>query len=242
MSAHIYARVSKKSDVCDSHPAQIQECKNYCIENNIPIKQIYNEFSSARKTNNTKSIEKIIQKMEKGDILIIYCVDRFCRNTKEALILLEDMEKKGLNIYSIYDKISYNTSSNKILFRTLLNFAEYESDRMSDRQKKASQYRIERRMKERIGHGKKRPRENEISVLTTNIDVSNIIRNKIKRTDKYTKLIEKLNIKSDIISDIENIYDEVVIEDNDGDNNELEKNISSVQTSTPKYNLRSRKN
>ncbi|HEY9703572.1 MAG TPA: recombinase family protein [Allocoleopsis sp.] len=133
----IYCRISSKQQ---SLISQEKECVDYCIHNNFNILEIVNEIASARDIANLKNLLKIIH--ENSDItIVVYSVDRFCRNTSDSLILLNVLHEKNINLVAVADSIDLSTASGKHQFRTRVSVAELESDLIKERVKRTVSYK-----------------------------------------------------------------------------------------------------
>jgi DNA invertase Pin-like site-specific DNA recombinase len=152
MNAIIYCRISQsktsKTNIRDiSLDSQEFLCSNYCNDNNIKIIKIVKECCSGRnydKMNGLKKLARQIMRDHPNTLLIISDLTRFMRNTYQALDLINKLNNKGITVYSVTDKYSYSKvapSNEKFQFRQLLNYAELESDRLADRQKRSISHR-----------------------------------------------------------------------------------------------------
>jgi DNA invertase Pin-like site-specific DNA recombinase len=88
------------------------------------------EVGSARKTGR-KGIRAAINKLHEGEFLVVYAVDRFCRNLSEGLDLLEEIHRRGACVYSVHEDVySYQDE-----FINLMQNAQATSDRFSANRK-----------------------------------------------------------------------------------------------------------
>lgn len=86
-----------------------------------------------------KEIREIASYSTKGDVIVVYRVDRLARNTNKFLTLLEEISVKGVKIYSFSEQLWY--SENKIEFVEKIIQANRESKTISDRVKVSIAYR-----------------------------------------------------------------------------------------------------
>ena len=135
----IYCRVSTKEQ---SLEMQCMQCMKFAEENNFKIKDVIKEKRSARSFNNLKELRKIIEENTNITILV-YSIDRFCRNTKDALNLLSLLEYKNINLASVSENIDLSTASGRHSFRQRMSAAELESDLISERIKRTTGYKKE---------------------------------------------------------------------------------------------------
>ena len=138
----IYCRVSTKEQ---SLEMQRMECIKFAEKNCYEIKDIVNEKKSARSFSNLKELRKIIEE-NTNIIILVYSVDRFCRNTKDALDLLPLLDDKKISLESVSEQIDLSTASGRHSFRQRMSAAELESDLISERIKRTTDY------KKNLGH------------------------------------------------------------------------------------------
>jgi DNA invertase Pin-like site-specific DNA recombinase len=144
MKAHIYCRVSTTKGQSDGY--QLEECVQYCQEHGIEIAGTYKHVQSSRFMKNKDYLENIINKMEKGDILIIHSICRFSRNLLGGLQVLDMMDKKKLKIYSVDEHVGYDDMYDRRKFRDIMNEAELETDKISRRVTQGKQAAKKRRL------------------------------------------------------------------------------------------------
>lgn len=69
---------------------------------------------------------------EKGDVLVVYKLDRLGRSTKRLIELSEELQERGIELVSIRDSID-TTAVGKVMFKMLAVLAEMERDLISER-------------------------------------------------------------------------------------------------------------
>lgn len=147
MTVHIYARVSRSNRANGVYGGlnsnvQIDECFMYCKNKGLDKDHkitVYDMEGSARNGDNIATLKNILDEMNKGDILVVHTIDRFCRSLLDGLKFLDELHKKGCKIVSVYENITYDPENiyDRFEFRSILNHAELESDRMSVRIKRS---------------------------------------------------------------------------------------------------------
>lgn len=78
-------------------------------------------------------LQKLLQYARKGDILVVYKLDRLGRSTKRLIELSEELEQRGIELLSIRDSIDTTTAVGKAMFKMLAVLAEMERDLISER-------------------------------------------------------------------------------------------------------------
>ena len=79
------------------------------------------EESFTGKTTNRPVFNKLIDKLGKGDILVITKLDRFCRSAKEGLELVEELRKRGVIIHILNMGLIEDTAMGKLILTTYLH-------------------------------------------------------------------------------------------------------------------------
>jgi DNA invertase Pin-like site-specific DNA recombinase len=93
---------------------------------------VYQEKMSGMKDERPELL-KLLQYSRKGDILVVYKLDRLGRSTKRLIELSEELEQRGIELVSIRDSIDTTTAVGKAMFKMLAVLAEMERDLISER-------------------------------------------------------------------------------------------------------------
>lgn len=190
----IYCRISSKLQNIES---QEYACKKYCNSNNMHIVEIVHESCSGRDLKKLIHLNKLLKKYNNINLLI-YSLDRLCRNTVDGINIMKIIESKNINIISVSDNIELSTASGKYAFRNRMSSAEFESDLISERVRRSIKNKRENNefiggipeygYKCEIINGlKKKIKNNEEQLI---IDFITFCKNK----NKITNIIEKLKI------------------------------------------------
>lgn len=124
-----YARVSTDDQNLDMQELAIEK---YAKENNLEL-VMYLEKISSRKER--PELQNAIKASTKGDIFVVYKLDRLARSTKELYQLTEELKTKWVEFVSIYDSFDTTTPTGKAMFGMLAVFAEFERDIIQQRTK-----------------------------------------------------------------------------------------------------------
>ena len=129
------------------------------------------------KTTNRPVFNKLIEKLQTGDRLVIHKIDRFARSTIEGIKLMDELSNKGvvveiLNFGNYDEEIS---TANKLMFKVLLAFAEYERELIVQRTQEGKRIAKEKAEEENRVFKEGRPRgfdpariEEALKMLTVN--------------------------------------------------------------------------
>lgn len=121
-----YARVSTRDQSLDG---QIDTLKEYGCE------RIFSEKVSGRKTKRTE-LDKCLDYLREGDILVIYKLDRLGRTTKQLIELALWFEKNDIELQIIDMNINTKDAMGKMFFTMMSAFAELEANLLSERTRK----------------------------------------------------------------------------------------------------------
>jgi DNA invertase Pin-like site-specific DNA recombinase len=133
MKIYGYIRVSTDSQ-------DLYKQKHLLYEHAQSNKILINEFieveMSSRKNKTQRKIDLLIQKMEKGDLLLVAELSRLGRNMLETLNIINELNENGITIKFIRQpELSTDSSHTKLLFAVYSYFAEAERDYISMRTK-----------------------------------------------------------------------------------------------------------
>lgn len=122
-----YARVSTKEQKLN---LQIDALK----KEGCKSKDIFTEKVSGSKKDRPQ-LQKMIEHLRKGDVVIIWKLDRLGRSLKELIELVAKFNEMGVGLKSINDPIDTTTSHGKLIFNIFACLAEFERDTIRERTK-----------------------------------------------------------------------------------------------------------
>ncbi len=124
---YVYARVSTQS----------QETENQVINlrRQFPDAEFIEEVASGAKVR--PELEKLVQRLQRGDELIVSSLDRLGRKTAEILTLIDSLEKRGIILKSLREGLDYSTISGRLVTQILVSVSELERSLISQRTKAA---------------------------------------------------------------------------------------------------------
>jgi DNA invertase Pin-like site-specific DNA recombinase len=123
-----YARVSSKGQI-DGNSFEQQEKE--ILERYSNAKIFKEQFTGT--TTKRPIFDKVVEGLNKGDVLVVTKLDRFCRTTKEGLELIDTLQKKGVRIHILNMGLIEDTSMGKLIVTNLLAFAEFERNMIVER-------------------------------------------------------------------------------------------------------------
>jgi len=82
-----------------------------------------------------KGLGDVLGDLQRGDVLVVWKLDRLGRSTVHLLQLLADLRERGVDFMAITQGIDTTTAMGRMLYGQLAVFAEFEREQISDRTK-----------------------------------------------------------------------------------------------------------
>lgn len=123
-----YARVSTKGQAKDGNSLEAQE---RALKDSGAC-EIYVDAFTGTKTDRPE-FDKLMDKIQKGDTLIVTKLDRFARSMTQGSELVSDLIEKGIRVYILNIGVMDNTPSSKLIRNIFFAFAEFERDMIIER-------------------------------------------------------------------------------------------------------------
>lgn len=128
MQTYFYIRVSTK----EQNTAR-QEVK--AKEHNIPVENVFIEKVSGKNVTDRVMLKRLMDRLHRGDKLIVESISRFARNTKDLLSLVEQLKDKGVEFISLKESIDTTTPTGEFMLTVFAAVAQLERAYILDRQK-----------------------------------------------------------------------------------------------------------
>lgn len=122
-----YARTSREDQCLD---LQLNALKKEGVED----KNIFKEQVSAV-AKKRPQYDLALKRCRKGDILVIWKLDRLGRSLPHLIETVGDLEKRGVQVVSITESIDTTSPMGKLFFHLLASIAQFERDLVSERTK-----------------------------------------------------------------------------------------------------------
>lgn len=147
MAVFAYIRVSTEMQ---THSNQKHEISNWCRQRGISVNEWVSESVSGTVAVEKRCLGSLLERMERGDLLICTELSRLGRNMLMIMGILNTCAERGISIHSIKDNfdLSDNINSKIIAFAFALA-AEIERTLISQRTKEA--LAVRRQMGVRLG-------------------------------------------------------------------------------------------
>lgn len=135
MSVFAYIRVSTQMQ---TYASQRYEIETYCRKNDLVVDEWINESVSGTVAIDKRILGSLLERMDKGDVLICTELSRLGRNMLMIMGVLNVCSEKGISIHSIKDHFDLTDSINsKIIAFAFALAAEIERSLISQRTKEA---------------------------------------------------------------------------------------------------------
>lgn len=105
------------------------------IMQELGVEEVFPEKVSGKTQLGREELEKMLQFVRKGDVVVVESISRMARNTKDLLDIVERLEKKGVDFISKKEAIDTKTASGKFMLTVFGAIAELEREYILDRQR-----------------------------------------------------------------------------------------------------------
>ena len=123
-----YARVSTKGQAKDGNSLEAQE---KALKESGASENYVDAFTGTK--TDRPEFDKLMDKIQKGDTLIVTKLDRFARSMTQGSELVLDLIEKGIKVYILNIGVMDNTPSSKLIRNVFFAFAEFERDMIVER-------------------------------------------------------------------------------------------------------------
>lgn len=94
--------------------------------------KIYEETASGAQRDRPELI-KALGYLRKGDVLVVWKLDRLARSIKQLIETIEDLEKRGIGFISLTEAIDTTTPGGRLVFHVFAALAEFERELIRER-------------------------------------------------------------------------------------------------------------
>ena len=115
-----YCRVSTKGQLEGN---SIEEQSSKILERYPNAKIVEESYSGAKERD---LFNKVLDELQRDDLLVVTKLDRFCRTTKEGLQYIDMLMNKGVKIHILNMGLIEDTPMGRLIVTNLLAFAEFE--------------------------------------------------------------------------------------------------------------------
>jgi DNA invertase Pin-like site-specific DNA recombinase len=123
-----YARVSTKGQAKDGNSLEAQEQQ---LKENGAVEIYLDSFTGTKM--DRPNFDKLLNKLQSGDTLIVTKLDRIARSMTQGSELVTELINKGVRVHILNIGIMDNTPSSKLIRNIFFSFAEFERDMIVER-------------------------------------------------------------------------------------------------------------
>ena len=204
MKCIVYTRFSprKNSEECTSGEVQLAYCEQYCTKKEYTITKVFHDEAVSGSDEFREKLWLAIECLGKGDILLVYKMDRLARNVYLSECIKRAVKKQGGTIEAVEGDIA-GDSPEQVMIRQILSvLAEYERKLIGQRTKASMRqhqvqgkkmgrfppygYEFEKFVEDGEEKEKLRPSQTEFPVLRE-------IRDLLKKEASYNGIAKRMN-------------------------------------------------
>ena len=168
---------------------QKDEITRYASANGLEISKWITDIVDGKRKESEPTLFGVLDRMKKGDKVIITDIARFGRTLSEVMTLLSKCMTLGVHVYSINDRYLLDDSLNTEVVSTTCNLvSEIEHHLMSVRTKEALNHKKE---KEGLQLGRPKGTDAKQSLLDANKDE---VMNMLERGDTVVMICKHFNV------------------------------------------------
>ena len=169
--------------------SQKDEITRYASANGLEISKWITDIVDGKRKESEPTLFRVLDRMKKGDKVIITDIARFGRTLSEVMTLLSKCMTLGVHVYSINDRYLLDDSLNTEVVSTTCNLvSEIEHHLMSVRTKEALNHKKE---KEGLQLGRPKGTDAKQSLLDANKDE---VMNMLERGDTVVMICKHFNV------------------------------------------------
>lgn len=105
------------------------------IMQELGVEKVYVEKVSGKSQYGREELEKMLQYVREGDVVVVESISRIARNTKDLLDIVDRLNEKGVDFTSRKEQIDTNTPSGKFMLTVFGAIAQLEREYILDRQR-----------------------------------------------------------------------------------------------------------
>ena len=95
-------------------------------------RKIYQETMSGG-TMDRPELEKCLERLEKGDTLVVWRLDRLGRSIRDLLQIVDRLDKNGINFISLKEQFNTSTAAGRLVFHFFAALTQFERELIRER-------------------------------------------------------------------------------------------------------------
>lgn len=126
----LYARVSTADQTTDNQLLEVQQA-GFAVD---PRRVVTETVSGSTQASERKGFQKLLEKMEGGDTLIVTKLDRLGRNAMDVRSTIEKLSEEGIRVHCLaLGGVDLTSAAGKMTMQVLCAVAEFERDLLIER-------------------------------------------------------------------------------------------------------------
>ena len=97
------------------------------LKEKYKVEKVYTDDCTT-KDNNRPELERMLDFLREGDVVVIESINRLARNVKDLLSIMEKIKEKGVQFISIKENIDTSTDTGKFCLDLFESLAELEKE------------------------------------------------------------------------------------------------------------------
>lgn len=131
----IYVRVSTEDQAKEgfSLDSQLEKLRSYCKARGWEIAGEYIDDGYSGRDVRRPAYQKMMNEMDKWDILLVMKMDRIHRNSKNFMLMMEELRKKNKEFVSMTESLDTSTAMGRFVMDIIQRIAQLESEQIGER-------------------------------------------------------------------------------------------------------------
>lgn len=126
----LYARVSTADQTTDNQLLEVQQA-GFAVD---PRRVVTETVSGSTQASERKGFQKLLERMEGGDTLIVTKLDRLGRNAMDVRSTIEKLSEEGIRVHCLaLGGVDLTSAAGKMTMQVLCAVAEFERDLLIER-------------------------------------------------------------------------------------------------------------
>lgn len=121
-----YARVSTQDQDNQAQLLSLEEAR---------CELIFHEKASGERWDRPE-LQRLLDQLQKGDMVVVWKLDRLSRSLKDLLLTLEKIGSAGAGFQSLTEAVDTSTPAGRMMMQIVGSFAEFERAMLRERTKK----------------------------------------------------------------------------------------------------------
>lgn len=126
----LYARVSTAEQTTDNQVLEVQSSGFAVLAHRVIAETVSGSVSASER----KGFQKLLERMEEGDVLIVTKIDRLGRNAMDVRATVELLGARGIRVHCLaLGGVDLSSAAGKMTMQVLSAVAEFERDLLIER-------------------------------------------------------------------------------------------------------------